>query len=501
MDNKNQFSLIGKYEVKEKIGEGGFGIVYRARDPMLDREVAIKVLRADIASSPDFVERFRREARLAASMRHPNIATIIEVGEHEGRYFLVMDYLSGGSLDSYLEKMKPLSLMQTVELISPLADALDHAHSKGIIHRDVKPSNVILDEEGRPILTDFGLVKSLFEQNDTTTGIVLGTAEYMAPEQVLGKDLSPATDVYALGVIVYHMLIGKVPFSGNTPFEIQNGHVNQTPSNPSSINSNLPYQLDNILLKVLSKDPLARPKSAREFISELKSIVDEIENKELDESKNKALELMDEYKFDQAIEELKRINSIYLTDELQEMISECYRRKELWYQINILRDKKDEINQKIASISNNEAWLKRIIDKNGESHSYGNDNNPISNKWLFVLLITLSGVITVIFNTYGNRVHEALYYSSLVIMLVLPYSLFIKPKDKAIIKFSLIIALIIPILLINPIAILVSTRWIYWPGDLNWWPLIPFCALYFLVVKNLWNEVSIFKKNDVNNQY
>ena len=181
MTDQKAFSKIGKYEILEEIGSGGFGIVYRGHDPMLDRDVAIKVLRADVATSVDFVERFRKEARLAASLRHPNIATVIEVDEHDGRYFLVMDYFPGGPLSVLLKEGEPLPLAQVVELLLPLAEALDHAHSKGVIHRDVKPSNAILDEDGHPVLTDFGLVKSLTEESDTTTGVVFGSAEYMAP--------------------------------------------------------------------------------------------------------------------------------------------------------------------------------------------------------------------------------------------------------------------------------------------------------------------------------
>lgn len=209
MTEKSILFTIKQYEILEKIGEGGFGVVYRGHDPMLDRDVAIKVLKAEVSTSPDFVERFRREARLGASLRHPNIARIIEVGKHEGYYYLVMDFYSGGPLSNLLKEGKQLPLAKVLNLLKPIAKALDHAHSKQIIHRDVKPSNILLDAEGQPILTDFGLVKSLTEESSTTTGIAIGTVKYMAPEQIQGKKPSSTYDNYALGIITYQMLTGQ----------------------------------------------------------------------------------------------------------------------------------------------------------------------------------------------------------------------------------------------------------------------------------------------------
>ena len=293
---------IGKYELLEKIGEGGFGIVYRGRDPLLNRQVAVKILKGDAASAPDFVERFRREARLAAALRHPNIVNVIEVGENDGRYFLVMDLLPGGTLSHLLTKGNPLPLRRVIGLLEPIADALDYAHKKGMIHRDVKPSNIILNEDGQPVLTDFGLGKSLDEGGGTTTGLALGTAEYMAPEQILGRTAGPATDLYALGVIAYQMLTGQLPFSGSTPFTIQKGHAEQTPPDPRQVNPALGEELAGILFKSLNKITETRYQSGLEFITALKLSAAREEEKYWEGLYREANTLMEQGKFAAALQ-------------------------------------------------------------------------------------------------------------------------------------------------------------------------------------------------------
>jgi serine/threonine protein kinase len=270
MTTTSHLGKLGKYELLEKIGEGGFGIVYKARDPLLEREVAIKILRMDIAGAPDFVERFHREARLAASLRHPNIVTVIEVGEQEGRYYLVMEYLEGEVLSELLKPGQPLPLQQAVQILKPLAEALDYAHGRGLVHRDVKPSNIILSDGGkRPVLTDFGLVKSMTEGGLTTTGVTLGTVEYMAPEQITGQEVGPTSDLYALGVIAYQMLTGRVPFTGRTPFEIQMGHVQQAPPPPRTLNPAMPEALAQVLTRALAKKQAFRYQSGAELVAAL----------------------------------------------------------------------------------------------------------------------------------------------------------------------------------------------------------------------------------------
>jgi serine/threonine protein kinase len=302
MNEKGKQTKIGKYEILEKIGEGGFGIVYRGQDPLLDRLVAVKVLKSEAASSPEFVERFRREARLAASLRHPNIVNVIEVGEHEGHHFLVMDLLPGGTLSELLKDGKPLPISKAVELLKPIAEALDYAHRKGMIHRDVKPSNIILNEDGQPVLTDFGLGKSLNEVGVSTTGMPLGTAEYMSPEQILGNAPGPATDTYALGVIAFQMLTGQVPFSGTTPYTIQKGHAEGTPPDPRKINPALGEKTTQVLLKSLEKEPQSRFQSGAELAAALSAISEQEQEVYWKALYAEAKALMDKKEFTRAIE-------------------------------------------------------------------------------------------------------------------------------------------------------------------------------------------------------
>lgn len=297
-------TALGKYELLDKIGEGGFGVVYKARDPLLDRLVAVKILNADLARAPDFVERFRREAKLAASLRHPNIVTVIEVGEQEGRYYIVMEYLDGPSLAEQLRDNKPVLLRKAVEILEPLADALDYAHAKGMIHRDVKPGNVILSDSGRrPVLTDFGLVKSTFDVGSaTTTGVMIGTPEYMAPEQITGGDPVPATDQYALGILAYQMVTGHVPFTGRTPYEIQTGHVTRQLPDPRQDNPSLPEGIVPILKRVLGKNPVARYSSCREFIKALSDLLNREGDRAITELYAQAEALMKARQYPEAVE-------------------------------------------------------------------------------------------------------------------------------------------------------------------------------------------------------
>jgi len=357
MANENPLTTLNRYELLEKLGEGGFGVVYRGRDPMLERLVAIKELRADLTSDLDYIERFRREARLAASLRHPNIVTVIEVGEQDGRYYLVMDYLPGGSLKDRLEGGKPLPMAQVVELLRPLAEALDYAHAKGVIHRDVKPSNVLFGEDGRPVLTDFGLVKSTKERSTTTTGKVLGTPEYMAPEQIQGGETSPATDLYALGVIAYQMFTGRVPFSGSTPYEIQSGHVNQPPPDPHQLNPALPEETATILLRALAKQPGERYPSGQAFVAALQGVVAQAINQQARSLLIAAQAQMASLDFVAALASLEQAQAIQSMAETARLIQECQRRQAVWNGVQELQAQQEQVERHLAEISASEDWI------------------------------------------------------------------------------------------------------------------------------------------------
>ena len=273
---------LGKYEILEEIGHGGFATVYRARDPDLDREVAIKVLDPALMRDPSLVERFRREARAAARLRHPSIVRIHEISDAEGMLAIVMELLPGPSLAKIIEREAPLPVKRAVELLRPLAEALDYAHAQGLVHRDVKPSNALLDEQGRPVLTDFGLVKAAEESGSSTvsltlsqTGMTLGTPAYMAPEQAdpdAGGAVDYRADLYSLGVIAYEMLAGGVPFQGNTPLAVAMGHVMKAPPSPRALNPALSESAEAALLKMLSKDADERFASASAFVEALAGV-------------------------------------------------------------------------------------------------------------------------------------------------------------------------------------------------------------------------------------
>jgi formylglycine-generating enzyme required for sulfatase activity len=267
---------IGKYEILEEIGRGGFAVVYRACDTELDREVALKVLHPYWTNDPGFAARFRREARAAARLRHPHIVTVYEAGEAEGQLYIAMEYLPGRTLQELLEAEGALPLEQALPILEQVAEALDHAHGQGVVHRDVKPGNVIVEETERGVqatLTDFGLVKAMEGSAALTSqGTLLGSPEYMAPEQAdpeRAAEVGPAADRYALGIVAYQMLTGRVPFPGNTPATL-NAHLNLDPPNPQAIREDLSPDVAAMLLKMLAKAPADRFVAACAFAARLR---------------------------------------------------------------------------------------------------------------------------------------------------------------------------------------------------------------------------------------
>lgn len=269
-------SRLGKYEIVGSIGRGGFATVYQARDTVLDRYVALKVLAPHLIWDPEFVARFKQEARIAAHLRHPNIVAIYEIDEVDGQLFIAMELVTAGALQSTMQARGPLPLTEAVELLAPIADALDEAHSQGLVHRDVKPANILLDKTRtgalRPLLTDFGLVKALSQHTELTrTGAILGTVEYMAPEQIdidRSQEVGPATDIYALGIVAYHMLTGQVPFSGSSA-QVMYAHMHKDPPVPAAIRADLPAAVSDGILTALAKQPSDRFATATDFIQTL----------------------------------------------------------------------------------------------------------------------------------------------------------------------------------------------------------------------------------------
>lgn len=263
----------GRYEVIERIGVGGMAEVYKARDELLGREVAVKVLSDRLSTDRTFVERFRREAQAAANLSHPNIVSLYDYGADEegGANFIVMELIDGRGLEAVIADDGPLMPERAAEIATDVAKALERAHTSSLVHRDVKPSNIMITSYGQTKVTDFGIARATgdAEQTMTQTGMVIGTASYLAPEQAQGNPVDARSDVYALGCVLFEMLTGRPPFSGDTPLSIAYKHVRETPEPPSAINPDVPDALDAIVMKALAKNPDNRYQSAREMAEDL----------------------------------------------------------------------------------------------------------------------------------------------------------------------------------------------------------------------------------------
>jgi serine/threonine protein kinase len=268
----HSMTQLGKYELLSSLGSGATAEVYQARDTVLGREVALKILKPALVADPGAFERFIREAQAAAGLFHPNIATVLDMGEAEGRYFIAMRYIPGQSLDKVLKEKGPLSWEQALQMLQQVGSALDFAHKKGLLHRDVKPSNIICSPEGEYVLTDFGLQKAMAASNLTShTGAVLGTPAYIAPEIWNGQPTSPASDVYSLACVFCETLTGKVLFDGQTTQEIITKHLIRGPQLPGIWPERTPESIGKMLGKALAMLPQERYQSMREAVSDLEA--------------------------------------------------------------------------------------------------------------------------------------------------------------------------------------------------------------------------------------
>jgi serine/threonine-protein kinase len=265
---------LGGYDVQALIGSGGMASVYRGFDPNLQRSVAIKVLSPETAAQPGFADRFRQEARLIASLRHPNIVHVYDFGEHNGLTYMVQELLPGPTLEQRLSEAVaqgvPLSRDDILSMTAQLASALDAAHAAGIIHRDVKPGNALWNTYGALVLTDFGIAKNtLTAANYTQVGLVMGTPTYLSPEQAQGLPLTPASDIYALGVVLYELIAGKAPFESPTPMRVVMSHIQDSPPPLCPLRPDLPPAAEAVVLRALAKDPAQRFGKAGELAQAL----------------------------------------------------------------------------------------------------------------------------------------------------------------------------------------------------------------------------------------
>jgi len=266
-------TLIGRtfdtrYVIERKLGSGGMADVYLAEDQELGRRVALKLLDDRHASDEQFVERFRREAQSAAGLNHPSIVSIFDRGYAEGTYYIAMEYLDGRTLKELLVKNGPTPVPIAIDYARQILGALAFAHRNGIVHRDIKPHNIVVGGDGRLKVTDFGIARSGASQM-TEAGSIVGTAQYLSPEQARGAPVDPRSDIYSLGVVLYEMLTGKVPFSGDTPVEIAMKHLSQVPEPPSKLRDEIPHDLDAVVMRALAKDPEQRYATAEEMDADL----------------------------------------------------------------------------------------------------------------------------------------------------------------------------------------------------------------------------------------
>ncbi|HLJ33880.1 MAG TPA: protein kinase [Ktedonobacteraceae bacterium] len=257
-----QIEVLGeRYQLQDPIGRGGMATIYRGRDMRMERVVAIKVLREVYSTDPKFVTRFQREAKAASVLQHPNIVQVYDYGQTDGNYFIVMELIEGTDLRRYLRSRGILAVDRAIIIAHDVALGLGAAHRRGIVHRDVKPQNVLVGRDGTIKLTDFGIAsvyKDINAERLTTTGMTLGTVQYYAPEQAQGEIVSPAADVYALGIVMYEMLTGRPPFDGDTPVAVAMQHIQDVPIPPSQYNPNIPPALEDIIMRCLEKIPEMR---------------------------------------------------------------------------------------------------------------------------------------------------------------------------------------------------------------------------------------------------
>jgi eukaryotic-like serine/threonine-protein kinase len=267
-----------RYEIEELVGHGGMSSVYKARDSLLERHVALKILHEQYSGDDDFVERFKREARSVAQLQHPNIVTVIDRGEEDGRQFIVFEYIEGENLKEHVVRKGRLDVREALEIALEVARGLAFAHAQGLVHRDVKPQNILLNGDGRAKVTDFGIARSVDVDGMTQTGTVLGTSNYIAPEQASGQRVDAHSDVYALGVVLYELLAGELPFPGESFVAVAMKHVHEPAPNLLDVRGDVPLRVAAAVDRALEKDPEQRFPAMDAFAAELDACLAEVDH-------------------------------------------------------------------------------------------------------------------------------------------------------------------------------------------------------------------------------
>lgn len=268
--------LGNRYEIIEKIGEGGMALVYKARCKLLNRYVAIKVLKDEFVNDEEFIKKFRRESQAAASLSHPNIVSVYDVGveniDNRDVYYIVMEYIKGKTLKDVIKEKKKLSVEETIDYSIQIAEALEHAHKNHIVHRDIKPHNIMITEDGRVKVTDFGIARAASYTTVTNTSTIVGSVHYFSPEQARGRYTDEKSDIYSLGIVMYEMITGKVPFEGDSPISIALKHIQEEIIPPAEFNHSIPISLQNVILKCVRKNQNDRYASATQLLYDLRKL-------------------------------------------------------------------------------------------------------------------------------------------------------------------------------------------------------------------------------------
>ncbi len=306
---------IGQYQILEEIGRGGMAVVYKAWQPSLNRYVALKVLPSYLTLDRQFVARFQREAQAAASLRHPNILVIHDVGQQGDLYYIVMEYLEGQTLKQLIEQQGPLPPERVVHIVEQVAEALDYAHQRGFVHRDIKPANIFVGQGDQVTLTDFGIAKAAWETHLTRTGMLVGTPEYMSPEQARGEEVDARSDLYSLGIVAYEMLTGRVPFGGTTPHAVLHQQIYEPPPSPAALHPQATGPVEAVLLRALAKKPEDRYPTAGGLAQALNQAVLQVEMEEIRRQVAQAAAWTAAGHYDQAISRLEALARTHPNDQ------------------------------------------------------------------------------------------------------------------------------------------------------------------------------------------